>query len=299
MTNTREPAAREQLETDDAGPPKPRGAEPAEVLRVAAEAVDRGARVVLATVLARRGSTPATPGQKLVLTDEGHCVGTVGGGALEHDVLRTLAAWLRDPEPPASHIETWKLGAELGMCCGGSVDVLFEALAVATPILVVGAGHIGSIVAPLLARSGFAVSLVDARDAWIEDQPDEPRLSRHAGDFDDVGRGLRRAGAVVAMTHDHQLDQQVIEWALREGFAFVGGVGSRAKHVRTLQRLEMKGFSEADRARVRMPLGLEIGARSPHEIAISIVAELIGWRRGAHAAKTASGDAARSTRGAR
>ncbi len=274
-------AVRDLSLSEDSDLPVPRGAEPAEVLRVAAAAVDRGARVVLATVLARRGSTPSTPGQKLLLTDDGACVGTVGGGAIERDVLRTLAAWMRDSSPPPSKIETWKLGPELGMCCGGSVDVLFEALATAAPVLVVGAGHIGSIVGPLLARAGFAVTLVDSRETWAEAQVDEPRLVRVFGEHDDVGRTLRRDGAVLAMTHDHQLDQAVVEWALREGFAFVGGVGSRAKHARTKARLEAKGFAAEDVARVRMPLGVEIGARSPFEIAVSIVAEMIAWRRGA------------------
>lgn len=276
-------AVRELAPSEDPSAlPVPRGAEPAEVLRVAAAAVDRGARVVLATVLARRGSTPSTPGQKLLLTDDGDCVGTVGGGAIERDVLRTLVGWLRDPAPPASKIETWKLGAELGMCCGGSVDVLFEALATAVPMLVVGAGHIGSIVGPLLARAGFAVTLVDSRETWARaSDPEEPRLTRVTGEHDDVGHAIRKDGAVLAMTHDHQLDQAVIEWALRQGFAFVGGVGSRAKHARTKARLEAKGFPEADVARVRMPLGVEIGARSPFEIAVSIAAEMIAWRRGA------------------
>jgi xanthine dehydrogenase accessory factor len=81
------------------------------------------------------------------------------------------------------------------------------------------------------------------------------------------------------MTHDHALDQQAIEWALRRGFAFVGGIGSRAKAKRTRDRLEAKGFAEADRTRMRMPLGLGIGARMPDEIAVSIAAEMVEWRR--------------------
>jgi xanthine dehydrogenase accessory factor len=80
------------------------------------------------------------------------------------------------------------------------------------------------------------------------------------------------------MTHDHARDQDAIEWGLRKGFAFVGGVGSRAKAQRTRDRLTAKGFPEADIARVRMPLGVSIGARLPDEIAIAIASELIGWR---------------------
>jgi xanthine dehydrogenase accessory factor len=98
------------------------------------------------------------------------------------------------------------------------------------------------------------------------------------GDYDDIE--IPKEAAVLVMTHDHALDQEAIEWALKRGFAFVGGVGSRAKAKRTQDRLEAKGFSEADRARVRMPLGLGIGARLPDEIAVSIAAEMVQWRRG-------------------
>lgn len=264
--------------TTEAGVPIPRGADAAEVLRVAATAIESGAHAVLATVLARRGSAPSTPGQKLLLADDGTCVGTVGGGAVEHDVLQTMQQLLEAPDAPASKIEAYKLGPELGMCCGGGVDVLFEVLASATPALVVGAGHIGAIVAPLLSQCGFAVTQVDEREGFLADE-ESPRLRRISGDFTFAGKTVKKSGAVLAMTHDHQLDQRVVEWALREGFAFVGGVGSRAKAARTRSRLEAKGFPEQDLARVRMPLGVSIGARSPHEIAVSIVAEMIAWRR--------------------
>lgn len=259
----------------------PRGAEPTEVLRIASERAEAGARVVLATVLARRGSTPSTPGQKLLLADDGGCFGTIGGGAIEHEALAAMRALLDDHDAEPSRIQTYKLGAELGMCCGGGVDVLFEVLQSAVAALVVGGGHIGAIVAPLLSRSGFAVTLVDERDGVIQETKDarESRLERVQGDFETVGRTVRRSGAVLTMTHDHQLDQRVVEWALREKFAFVGGVGSRAKLARTRARLDAKGFAAADLERIRMPLGVDIGARSPHEIAIAIVAEMIAWRR--------------------
>lgn len=261
--------------------PLPRGADPSEVLREAGDLADAGARVVLATVLARRGSTPSTPGQKLLLADDGACLGTIGGGAIEREALLAMRGLLADPEAPPSKIQTWKLGAELGMCCGGGVDVLFEVLSSATPLLCVGAGHIGAIVAPMLSKCGFSVTLVDEREGLLDERDSEPKLRRMVADFEQAGHLVRKTGAALAMTHDHQLDQRVIEWALREGYAFVGGVGSRAKHARTQARLEAKGFSAADIARVRMPLGVSIGARSPYEIAVSIVAEMIAWRRGA------------------
>ena len=82
--------------------------------------------------------------------------------------------------------------------------------------------------------------------------------------------------------HDHQLDQAAIEWALARGFGFIGGVGSRAKAARTRARLEARSVPEPDIARVRMPIGVDIGARTPGEIAVSIAAELIAWRKDLH-----------------
>lgn len=257
-----------------------RTAEPAEVLRAAADLSERGVRAALATVLARRGSAPSSPGQKLLLFAEHgrlEALGTVGGGAVELAVLRGLREHLRGDLEAKVH--TYRLGPELGMCCGGQTDVLLEPLVAATPALVVGGGHIGALVAPLLAQCGFSVVLCDDRDGVVDEAATEPRLRRVQGDFVFAGHGLPRTAAVLAMTHDHQLDQRVVEWALREGFAFVGGVGSRAKAARTRQRLEQKGFSEADIERVHMPLGVDIGARAPAEIAVSIVAALVAFRR--------------------
>ncbi len=248
------------------------------VLSAAAAAAARGTRGAMATVLERHGSAPGTPGQKLYASADGTCIGTVGGGAVERAVLEALLAMLADAA--AQHdIRTFKLGPELGMCCGGRLVVLLEPLVALVPSLVVGAGHVGTALAPLLSRVGFAVTVVDSRASWAEGDR-IPNVQCVTGDFDEVGRDIDSRGVCLVMTHDHALDQQVIEWALRRGFAFVGGIGSRAKAERTRQRLEAKGFPEADRARVRMPLGVEIGSRTPDEIAVAVAAEMIAWRRG-------------------
>lgn len=268
------PAAR-----TSSGLPIPSSADASVVLAAASAAIARGVSGAMATVLERHGSAPGTPGQKLYVGSDGTCVGTVGGGAVEKMVLEALVAIVKDGAAGAKHeVRTFKLGAELGMCCGGRLVVLIEPIVGLVPTLVVGAGHVGAAVAPLLAKVGFAVTVVDEREAWAE--------ARHiggvrcvAGEFDEVGRDVDPRGVCLVMTHDHALDQRVIEWALRRGFAYVGGVGSRAKAERTRQRLEVKGFSDADRARVRMPIGADIGARTPDEIAVAVAAEMIAWRK--------------------
>lgn len=271
------------LRQDDDTLPVPSTGDPAAVLAIAADAIRRGLSGALATVLERHGSAPGTPGQKLFYAD-GSCVGTVGGGAVEREVLRALVKLASDPA--AKHeVRTFKLGPELGMCCGGQQVVLLEPIVALVPTLIVGGGHVASALAPLLAKVGFSITVVDGREAWASEGRIES-VRCVSGDFDDVGREIDVHGVCLVMTHDHALDQEAIEWALRRGFAFVGGIGSRAKAERTRQRLEVKGFSEADRTRVRMPLGVDIGARTPDEIAVSIAAEMIAWRK--HRARPAS-----------
>ncbi len=252
-------------------------AEPPAVLAAAAERARAGLRGALATVIERHGSTPSTPGQKIWVGADGSCIGTVGGGAVEREVMAALAD-MAERDDAKHEVRTFKLGAELGMCCGGRVLVLLEPIHGLLPCLIVGGGHVATAVAPMLARVGFAVTLVDSRDEWGKEGR-LPGVRSIVGSHDEVGREMKTHGAFLVMTHDHGLDQEAIEWALRRGFAFVGGVGSRAKAQRTRDRLTAKGFSEADVGRVRMPLGVSIGARLPEEIAISVTAEMIGWRR--------------------
>lgn len=261
-------------------PLQPRTAYPHAVLQAALDAACAGGRAVVATVVRRKGSTPSSPGQKLALLGPDEAVGTVGGGAIEQQVLTALAArWQAGASEPTT--EQYHLGPSLGMCCGGSVEIMFETFQAAHSVFVVGAGHIGSALVPLLGSLGFRVVLCDARET-LEARGSE--LGAHAvfADFDApevLGAlgALDRAAALV-MTHDHALDQTVIEWALRQGFSFVGGVGSRAKAARTRSRLEAKNLSAADIGRVEMPLGVDIQARSPAEIAVSIAGRLISWR---------------------
>ncbi|AKT43166.1 XdhC family protein [Chondromyces crocatus] len=290
----------------------PRTALPHEVLRVALDALERGRRVVLASVVARHGSAPSTPGQKLCLLEDLTAVGTVGGGAVEKAVLSAMGHALEDPTS-APRLDTFRLGASLGMCCGGSVEILIEPMHPAVHVLVVGAGHVGTFTAPLLAALGFRVTLCDARESAADlsrlvplaappagaNLPpglrvDEPRAAHavrlvHA-EHDDpevaaLFQGAFAEAAVVVMTHDHQLDQAAVEWAIQRGFGFVGAVGSRAKAARTRARLEAKGISETDMGRVRIPIGIDIGARTPAEIGVSIAAELIAWRAGRQRAR--------------
>jgi xanthine dehydrogenase accessory factor len=259
----------------------PTSAGATEALAAAVACARRGVRGALATVIERHGSTPSTPGQKLFAAEDGTCVGTVGGGAVEREVLGSLQAMIA-ADGAHHEVRSFQLGAELGMCCGGRVEVFLEPIEAVVPCLIVGGGHVATALAPLLVRLGFSVTVVDEREDWgAEGRLEGVRCI--VGDFDDPSCALDADAAprtaVLVMTHDHGLDQRAIEWALSRSAGFVGGVGSRAKAKRTRDRLLAKGFAETDLARVRMPLGVDVGARLPDEIAVAIAAEMVGWRR--------------------
>jgi xanthine dehydrogenase accessory factor len=247
--------------------PRPISADPLDVLRACEAALRAGKSGALATVFRTHGSTPSTVGQKLFRCQDGSCIGSVGGGAIEREVLGRLGTLVE------ARVEEFRLGPELGMCCGGRVEVFLEPLQGQRDVLLVGAGHVGLALARLLPKLGFRVVFADSREEYIV--PLEAEFTCVCGVPSEAKAQISPGAYVLVMTHDHVLDQDAIEWALRTGYPFVGGIGSRAKAERTRARLIAKGFAPADIERVRMPLGLAIGARSPEEIAVAVAAELI------------------------
>lgn len=275
----------------DASDLMPRTAGPTEVLRASLAALEAGRVVGVATVVARKGSAPSSPGQKLLVAlaapgCPAFALGTVGGGAVERAVIAELCRAIATPGTQP-RVHSFRLGPNLGMCCGGSADILLEVLRPGLSVLLVGAGHVGLATAKLLGELGFSVLLVDAREQaaeparlaeleragarFLEAEHDDPEVLASLG-------ADPSASALIVMTHDHQIDQQVVEWGLARGFQLCGGVGSRAKAERTRQRLAARGVSDEDIARVRMPVGVHVGARRPVEIAVAIAGELISWR---------------------
>ena len=272
----------------------PQDATPERVTEWVAARLATKRSVGIATVVARHGSAPSTPGQKLAMSLEGGAVrsiGSVGGGAIEHAVMRELERVLGEREA-MPRVHTFRLGPSLGMCCGGSAEILIEALAVEQQVVIIGGGHVGMKTACVLRDVAFDVLLVDAREPVLSDaraskarelgvtllvaEHDDPEVAAHLSSVP------RSRVALIVATHDHQLDQSVIEWGVRGGFGYLGGVGSRRKAVRLRERLIARGLAHGVAERVRMPVGVDIGARKPPEIAIAIVAELIAWRAEAH-----------------
>lgn len=239
-----------------------------------------GRPFVLCTVIAVQGSTPQKPGSRLAVLEGGELRGTVGGGAIEQQIVDAAVALLADAQAATRTIET-HLTHELGMCCGGKMTVFLEKHGAPAELLVLGAGHVAKELAALAAHVGFRVTVADARPEWLT--PERfPSVTRRLAPPDEVARqlegGPHRFCCVV--THDHPLDQACVEALLRKPLAYLGVIGSQRKAARFRQRLEAAGFTPAEVARFESPMGVQVGALTPQEIAVSIVARLIERRRG-------------------
>jgi xanthine dehydrogenase accessory factor len=237
-----------------------------------------GRRFVLATVVATRGFTPQKGGAHMLIAASGETWGTIGGGAIEQEVLDRARALLARG---GSERLDRHLTQELGMCCGGAMSVFLEVVERCPRLVIFGAGHIAKPLASIAAGCGFDVTVVDGRADWAS-QERFPWARLEVCAPEDFARDWRGDGDefVVITTHDHALDQKLVQALLERPLGFLGMIGSIPKQRKFALRLKARGFSDEQIARVRTPLGLDIGARTPEEIAVSVVAELVAVRRG-------------------
>ncbi len=254
------------------------------VLRAAAEVLEgRGGPAAMATVVVRTGSAPQEIGARLLLRADGTMVGTVGGGAIEAQVIEACHQTLREG---TARVVKAHLVRDLGMCCGGSMEVFVEYLSATARLILIGAGHVAQATAPIARSVGYRVVVVDDREdllahpAFVGDQVrhgDACDLQTCLADLDDHD-------VIVIATRDHARDQQALAHLLTRPHRYLGMIGSRRKvHTvlaRILQRAEQLGHPRPNTDRLRAPVGLALGGRSPPEIAISIVAELLTVRHG-------------------
>ena len=236
-----------------------------------------GQRAALATVTRVSGSTPQRAGARLLLLPDDSTVGTVGGGAIEQEVMRALREVRRTGEP---QLLTRALGYDLGMCCGGRMDVFIEPIVGAPRLILFGAGHVAKPTAALARSIGFEVTVVDER----EELATAERFANCQIAVTDPESYLRRSQLhaldwVMIMTHDHPLDERLLGLALAQPVRYIGMIGSQRKVYRLLARCAQKGIA-LDLERVFAPIGLDLGALGPEEIAVSIAAELVALRRG-------------------
>lgn len=261
-----------------------RGTSVLDVTRALLAVLDGSVRTAaaLATVIERSGSAPQIVGARLLLHDDGRQVGTVGGGAIEAEVIAACRSALRDGN--ARRIRH-NLVRDLGMCCGGTMEVLVEFVQPMPRLLVIGGGHVSQALVPLATTAGFRVAVFDDREEMLE-HPAFAGVDVHLRDVDELDTALDDLDDrdyVVILTRDHARDERALAQLIGRPHRYLGMIGSRRKVVAVLRRILHRRPSTAgppDLSRVRAPIGLSLGGRTPAEIAISIVAELVADRHG-------------------
>jgi xanthine dehydrogenase accessory factor len=242
----------------------------------------RGEKAVLATIVSTRGSAPRKEGAKMLVQANGQIVGTVGGGSLEHQVYKEAYNLIQGNESKLAHFElTSEDASGEGMICGGIVDVFIEPIKPLPVLYIFGGGHISFFLARIGKMLDFHVVVIDDRPEFANAERFPEANQTIAEEMTSVIQRLdiNSSSYIVIVTRGHQNDTQALEWAATTPAAYVGMIGSKRKIHTIFSYLKTKGITQEQLDRIHSPIGLPIGAQTPEEIAVSIMAEIIQVRR--------------------
>jgi xanthine dehydrogenase accessory factor len=255
-----------------------------EVFAALGEALKRGEEVALVTIVAANGSTPQRVGAKMLVYADGRVLGTIGGGCYENEALWKAREVLKTRKAVTVKYELADdFAAESGLICGGQMEVFIEPIEPSPTVYIFGAGHVGQYVGRVAHEAGFRVHVVDDREKFANRErfPDAAEIV-----VDDIPDWLAKTALptssyAVIVTRGHRHDLDALRALAIKNLRYLGLIGSRAKVKRIYDVLAEDGTVAIEQLeRVHAPIGLDIGAVTPQEIAVSIVAELIAVRRG-------------------
>ena len=254
-----------------------------DVLAALTDALARGEAVALVTIVAAHGSTPQRVGARMLVHADGRLVGTIGGGCYEHDAFWKARETLVSRKAQLVHYElSDDLAEESGLICGGRMDVFIEPVEPSPHLYILGAGHVGYQLGQIAHTVGFRLHVVDDRQKFANHDrfPQAAEVVVESLDSWVSSADIPAAAYVVVLTRGHRQDFDVLRALAAREYRYVGLIGSRAKVARLTDALLDAGVSPDWLKRLHAPVGFDIGAVSPEEIAVSILAELIAVRRG-------------------
>lgn len=252
------------------------------VIATANEWLRRGERICIATIVRKDGSGPREVGAKMVISSAGETAGSLGGGRVEKRVTEKAGEVIASGVPLMLEFDLSGAAQDLDAMCGGNVSVFLEPLGEARRLFVIGAGHVGKAVAMLARNVGFPVTLVDDREQHLGDDALGDRIDTLVAGPGDLGSKLTidTSAFVLICTRGHSLDRDWLRLVVDLQPRYIGMLGSKHKAERIFDQLIGAGTSAEALRRVHVPVGLDIKALTPEEIAVSIVGELIlEWRR--------------------
>ncbi len=243
-----------------------------------------GQKCALATIVEVRGSIPSYESAKLLVREDGSMTGTIGGGCVEAEVW-TAAREVIETEKPR-HL-SFNLGQDAaydnGLICGGQLDVFVEPVLPIPHAFIFGAGHISKALSKVATLAGFSTVIVDNRDTFANRERFPEAAAVHAAEYEEVfpQLGINETSYLIIVTRGHRDDMRVLQQAIATPARYISMIGSKRKVINVIRELEKQGISREAFERIHAPMGLDIGAISPEEIAVSVVAEMIAVRRNA------------------
>lgn len=265
------------------------------------QALSSGKDAVLVTIESSSGSVPRGAGAVMLVTEQGRAAGTIGGGTVEYrseqiaqEVLQTHLSRTEDFQLHPNEVQ------DLGMICGGELRVSFrylsggseasaawakqQALRLLPPekVYIFGGGHVSQALVPILASVDFRCLILEDRESFCRPElfPGAEEIRLIQNDNPDVYQDITARDYVVVMTRGHKDDLTVQSHALKTPARYIGVIGSRRKMAAVFAKLLDMGYTDADLARITTPIGLNIKAETPAEIAVSIAAQMIMIRAG-------------------
>lgn len=241
-----------------------------------------GRRGAVATITNVRGSIPSFQTAKMLVRDDGSIAGTIGGGCVEAEVWQAAREVMEEERPRSL---TFNLNNDpkydTGLVCGGTLEIFIEPVLPPALLYIFGAGHVAYSLYKVATIAGFDVTVIDDREAYAKRERFPDAREVIADDFDAVTARLNvpESSYIVIVTRGHRDDMRILRWAVDARARYLGMIGSKRKTISIYKELEKQGVPAERFARVHAPVGLEIGAVTPEEIAVSIVAEMVAERR--------------------
>jgi len=250
-----------------------------EILKEALKRIDKGETIALVTVVEAKGSTPREVGAKMLVNKEGLIAGTIGGGITEARVIKEAKQALRDGKGRllSYHLTKEEAALDEGVICGGDMMLFVDVLRPKEEIMIFGGGHIAVCLSKLAKMVGFRLVIIDDREEFASKErfPEADEII-----VESIGKALKQVKItpstyIVIVTRGHLQDQEVLASVIQSDAAYLGMIGSRKKNATVFKNLEEQGVSTQELKKVHAPIGMDIGAQTPEEIAVSIIAEII------------------------
>lgn len=241
-----------------------------------------GQKCAVATIVEVNGSIPSFESAKILVREDGSMIGTIGGGCVEAEVWNAAREVIETEKP--RHL-TFTLGQDAaydnGLICGGQLNVFVEAVIPQPRAIIFGAGHVSKSLSKIASIAGFETVVVDNREQFANKERFPEAAEVLAEEYEDVFPKLlvNSSSYIVIVTRGHRDDMRVLRWAVTTPARYIAMIGSKRKTIAVVRELEKEGFPRAAFEKIFAPMGFEIGAITPEEIAVSVVAEMIASRR--------------------